>query len=43
MEEEADDGRDGDEGLLELGCDGVPDNFLDVGAGGGVVVLPELC
>lgn len=42
VEEEAEGGGDGDEGLLELGLDGVADDSLDVGAYGGVVVLPEV-
>lgn len=42
VEEEADSGGGGDEGLLELGGDGLPYNVLHVGADVGVVVLPEL-
>lgn len=42
MEEEPDGGWGGDEGLPELGGDGLAYNVLHVGAGVGVVVLPEL-
>ena len=42
MEEEAEGGRSGDEGLLELVGDGGPNDVFDVGADVGVVVLPEL-
>ena len=42
MEEEADGGGDGDEGLFELGGDGLEHDVFDVGAGVAVVVLAEL-
>lgn len=42
MEEEAEGGRRGDEGLPELGLHGAPDEGLDVGASSSVEVGSEL-
>lgn len=42
MEEEAEGSGDGDEGLLKLLGDGVPDDAFDIRADFGVVIPPEL-
>lgn len=42
MEIETNNGRDSDEGLLELSVDNSSDNLLDVGTSAGVVIRPGL-
>lgn len=42
MKKKAKGGRDGDKGLLELGCDSSLDDVFYIRANVGVVVVPEL-